>query len=181
TLSATITAQDSILLRTEKVWYNKSFEDTGVMGVNTEKAHQFLKEKKRKPVEMIAAVLDGGIQADHIDLKDNMWVNPKEKAGNGKDDDKNGYIDDINGWNFIGGADGKNIDGDTLEKVRVYKYTYLPMFESDDAAKNAENKTQNPEAFADYEKIKEEINSKTQEAKAYLTQYQMMNEMTDKS
>jgi len=181
TLSATITAQDSILLRTEKVWYNKSFEDTGVMGVNTEKAHQFLKEKKRKPVEMIAAVLDGGIQADHIDLKDNMWVNPKEKAGNGKDDDKNGYIDDINGWNFIGGADGKNIDGDTLEKVRVYKYTYLPMFESDDAAKNAENKTQNPEAFADYEKIKEEINSKTQEAKAYLTQYQMMKEMTDKS
>src|SRR5690606_641686 len=100
---------------------------------------------------------------------------------NGKDDDKNGYIDDINGWNFIGGADGKNIDGDTLEKVRVYKYTYLPMFESDDAAKNAENKTQNPEAFADYEKIKEEINSKTQEAKAYLTQYQMMKEMTDKS
>src|SRR5690606_23268811 len=108
-----------------------------------------------------------------------MWVNPKEKAGNGKDDDKNGYIDDVNGWNFIGGADGKNVDGDTLEKVRVYKYTYLPMFESDDATKNAENKTQNPEAFADYEKIKEEINAKTQEAKAYLTQYQMMKQMVD--
>ena len=179
TLSATITAQDSILLRTEKAWYNKSKEDTGVFGVNTEKAHQFLKEKNRKPVAMIAAVLDGGVQADHIDLKDNMWVNPKEKAGNGKDDDKNGYIDDVYGWNFIGGADGKNVDGDTLEKVRMYKYTYLPMFEGADAAKNAENKTKNPEAFADYEEIKAEISSKVQEAQNLLVQYTMMKQMAE--
>ncbi|NLN32200.1 MAG: S8 family serine peptidase [Flavobacteriaceae bacterium] len=179
TLSATITAQDSILLRTEKAWYNKSFEDTGVYGVNTEKAHQFLKDNNRKPVELIAAVLDGGVQADHIDLKDNMWVNPKEIAGNGKDDDKNGYIDDIHGWNFIGGADGENVDGDTFEKVRLLRYTYMPMFESDDANKNADNKAKHPEEFADYEEIKAEIQVKLQETNAYLAQYQMMKDALD--
>src|SRR5690606_21765756 len=121
-----------------------------------EKAYEFLKEHKRKPTELVVAVIDGGVQADHIDLKDNMWVNPKEKPGNGKDDDKNGYIDDINGWNFIGGADGENVDGDTLEKVRVYKYTYLPLFESTDSVKNEENKTTYSTEFADYEKIKAE-------------------------
>lgn len=180
TLSTAVLAQDSILLKTEKAWYNDSKEDTGIFGVNTEKAHQFLKEHNRKPTELIAAVLDGGVQADHIDLKDNMWINPKEKPGNGKDDDKNGYVDDINGWNFIGGADGKNVDGDTLEKVRVYKYTYLPLFEGEDSTKNEENKTKHPEAFADYEKIKADISSKTQEAQNYLSQYKMMKEMVDK-
>src|SRR5690625_614389 len=112
-----VTAQDSILLRTEQTWFNKSLEETGVYGVNTEKAWNFLKENNRKPVELIVGILDSGVQADHIDLADNMWVNPKEIAGNNKDDDKNGYIDDIHGWNFIGGADGQNMDGDTLEKV----------------------------------------------------------------
>ncbi|MGB6093104.1 MAG: peptidase S8, partial [Moheibacter sp.] len=90
-LFATANAQDSILLRTEKVWYNDSFEDTGVYGVNTEKAWQFLKEHNRKANPLVVGILDGGVQTDHIDLAENMWVNPKEKPGNGKDDDKNGF------------------------------------------------------------------------------------------
>ncbi|MBA5630255.1 S8 family serine peptidase [Moheibacter lacus] len=172
--------QDAVAETTMEVWYNADKEATGKFGVNTEKAHQFLKENKRKPTDFIVGVLDGGVQADHVDLADNMWINPKEKAGNGKDDDKNGYIDDIYGWNFIGGADGKNVDGDTLEKVRMYKYTYLPMFESSDANKNAENKTKHPEAYADYQSIKAEISSKLAEAKGYLPQYQGMMDMVNK-
>lgn len=50
--------------------------------------------------EIIVAVIDGGIQTTHLDLKENIWVNKDEINGNGIDDDKNGYIDDINGWNF---------------------------------------------------------------------------------
>src|SRR5690606_3868815 len=173
-------AQDSILIKTQKSWYNESFEDTGIYGINTEKAYQFLKEHGRKPTGLIVGVLDGGIQADHIDLKDNMWVNPKEKPGNGKDDDKNGYIDDINGWNFIGGKDGKDVNGDTLEKVRIYKYDYLPMFESEDSAKNEENKTKFPEKYEDYQNIKAEISTKISEAKQLKTQYTMMKQMIDK-
>lgn len=178
-LSLSTFAQDSILLRTEKAWYNDSKEDTGIFGVNTEKAHQFLKEHNRKPTTLLVGVLDGGVQADHIDLKDNMWVNPKEKAGNGKDDDKNGYVDDLYGWNFIGGKDGKNVDGDTLEKVRTYKYTYLPMFEGSDATNNESNKIKYPTEFTDYEEIKAEISKKLAEAKGMLPQIQMGSQMIE--
>lgn len=178
TLSVSTFAQTAAE-KTQEVWYNADKEATGIYGVNTEKAWQFLKEHNRKPKEMLVAVLDGGIQADHVDLQANMWVNPKEKAGNGKDDDKNGYIDDIHGWNFIGGADGKNVGPDTLEKVRTYKYEYLPLFESADAAKNEDNKTKHPEKFADYEAIKAEIAAKTAEAKQYLPQYKGMLEAVE--
>lgn len=179
TLSVSTFAQTAAE-KTQEVWYNADKEATGIYGVNTEKAWQFLKEKNRKPTEMLVAVLDGGIQADHVDLQANMWVNPKEKAGNGKDDDKNGYIDDIHGWNFIGGADGKNVGDDTLEKVRTYKYEYLPLFASADAAKNDANKAKFPEKFADYEAIKAEIAEKTAEAKQYLPQYKGMLEAVEK-
>src|SRR5690606_8994760 len=134
----------------------------------------------RKPSTLIVGVLDSGVQADHIDLKENMWVNPKEIAGNGKDDDNNGYVDDVHGWNFIGGKDGKNVDGDTLEKVRVYKSSYLPLFESKDEAKNAENKTKYPKEFADYQAIKAEIQDNLKESHQALVQYKMMTEMIDK-
>lgn len=172
-------AQDAFQ-KTQEVWYNSDKEATGIYGVNTEKAYQFLKDKNRKPSTLIVGVLDSGVQADHIDLKENMWVNPKEIAGNGKDDDNNGYVDDVHGWNFIGGKDGKNVDGDTLEKVRVYKSSYLSLFESKDEAKNAENKTKYPEEFADYQAIKAEIQDNLKESHQALVQYKMMTEMIDK-
>ena len=61
---------------------------------------------------IIVAVLDSGIDYNHADLKDNIWTNPNEIAGNGKDDDGDGYIDDVHGWNF---ADNNNnvLDGDS--------------------------------------------------------------------
>lgn len=51
--------------------------------------------------DIIIAVVDEGVKYDHPDLKDNMWVNEKEIAGNGIDDDGNGYVDDIYGYNFV--------------------------------------------------------------------------------
>lgn len=52
----------------------------------------------------IVAVIDTGIDYNHEDLRDNMWVNPDEIAGNGIDDDGNGYVDDVHGINAIAGA-----------------------------------------------------------------------------
>ena len=72
-----------------------------IPGMSVNKAYQFLEGKKGVPV--IVAVIDSGIDIEHEDLKDNIWTNPKEVAGNGIDDDKNGYVDDIHGWNFLGG------------------------------------------------------------------------------
>ncbi len=69
---------------------------------------------------MIVAVIDSGIDTLHEDLIPVMWTNPKEIPGNGKDDDKNGYIDDVHGWNFLGGKDGRNVKVDSYEGARVY-------------------------------------------------------------
>ena len=52
--------------------------------------------------DIVVAVIDSGITTNHPDLVANLWVNPGEVAGKGRDDDDNGYIDDIHGWNFAG-------------------------------------------------------------------------------
>ena len=59
-----------------------------------------------KPSPVIVAVIDNGVQEDHTYLKPFMWTNEREKPGNNIDDDKNGYVDDIHGWSFLGGEKG---------------------------------------------------------------------------
>ncbi len=99
-------------------WYFGNPDDT-YQGISVYKAYnEFIKDKKGKTV--VVAIIDSGIDIDHEDLKENLWVNPKEVPGNGKDDDNNGYIDDIHGWNFIGGPNGANVGPDSYEAVRVY-------------------------------------------------------------
>src|SRR6476660_8547211 len=99
-------------------WFNLDLKADGTFGISTERAYnELLKGKTSKTV--VVAVIDGGIDENHEDLKQVMWVNPKEIAGNGIDDDKNGYIDDIHGWNFIGSAKGTNVHHDNMEVVRL--------------------------------------------------------------
>src|SRR3982751_1241642 len=94
-------------------WQNMDLQKDSVFGISVEKAYtELLKDKKAKPV--VVAIIDSGLDTAHEDLKNVLWVNLKEKRGNGKDDDKNHYIDDINGWSFIGSAKG-NVNYDNLE------------------------------------------------------------------
>ncbi len=72
------------------------------------------------PEEVVVAVIDAGVDVSHIELKNNLWVNEDEIPGNNADDDRNGYVDDIHGWNFLGNASGKNIQGAPYEYVRIY-------------------------------------------------------------
>jgi subtilisin family serine protease len=104
-------------------WFNLSYSTDHVHGVGTERTYTDL-VKGKTPDTVIVAVIDGGVDYMHEDLKDVMWHNPKEVPGNGIDDDKNGYVDDIYGWNFIGGKDGKNVQYDNLEMVRLYRPLY---------------------------------------------------------
>ncbi|MGY0036934.1 hypothetical protein [Pedobacter sp. NJ-S-72] len=91
--------------KTKKDWQNLDLQTSHLFGISTEKAYvELLKNKIAKPV--VVAVIDGGVDIYHEDLKSSIWVNPKEIIGNGKDDDGNGYIDDINGWNFLGSSKG---------------------------------------------------------------------------
>ena len=91
-----------------------------VTGVGVRRAERELLAAKQPKRTVIVAVIDGGIDTAHAGLKANLWKNSKEVAGNGKDDDNNGYADDVYGWNFIGGRDGKSVHEDALEVTRLY-------------------------------------------------------------
>lgn len=99
-------------------WQNLDLRRDGVMGISTEKAYELLKGKKSTTV--IVGVIDGGVDEEHEDLKSVMWKNTAEIAGNNKDDDHNGYVDDVYGWNFIGSSVG-NVRYDNLEVVRLVR------------------------------------------------------------
>ncbi|MGB4844839.1 MAG: S8 family peptidase [Ferruginibacter sp.] len=101
-------------------WHMMDKETDGYSGVSAEKAYQFLKSKNLKSTTVVVAVIDTGIDTLHEDLKPVLWTNSKEIPGNGIDDDKNGYVDDVHGWNFLGGKDGRNVKTDSDERGRVY-------------------------------------------------------------
>ena len=92
----------------------------GVPGISAERAQRELLAGKQPARTVLVAVIDGGIDTAHVDLRANLWSNPKEVGGNGRDDDNNGYVDDLHGWNFIGGKDGKDVHYDTFEVTRLY-------------------------------------------------------------
>lgn len=145
-------------------WYYGNPGDE-YMGISLNKAHnEWLKDKKSRTV--VVAVIDSGIDIEHEDLKANIWINPGEIPGNGIDDDKNGYIDDVFGWNFIGGPDGRNVGPDTYEAVRVYaalKYKY------ENAVPSKLNKTQKKE-YDTYIRAKTTVEKEIEKAKMSLSQ-----------
>ena len=142
-------------------WFNLDYQTDKVRGVSTEKTYaELLGNKKSKTV--IVAIIDSGIDTEHEDLKDKIWVNAKEIAGNGVDDDKNGYIDDVNGWNFIGNAKGEMIDHDNLELTRLY-VKYKSKFEGKAAT---DFKGKELKMFELFQEVKSEYEKKLQEAKS---------------
>lgn len=131
------TAADELKLQK---WYLLDSETDSTEGINLAGAYRLLQNKKATPT--IVAVIDGGIDTLHEDLKNMLWINPKEKPGNGKDDDKNGYIDDIYGWNFLGNANGENVGKASAERDRVY-YGFKSKYEGktvDTSTLNKEDK-----------------------------------------
>lgn len=103
--------KDEVLKR----WSDLDLAKDTVPGMSVDKAYaEFLKGKKSTPI--IVGVVDSGLDIDHEDLKGKIWTNKKEIAGNNKDDDGNGYIDDVHGWNFLGEATDEN-----LELTRIVK------------------------------------------------------------
>ena len=158
-------AQDKMQNNDLKTWYHKDFSTTNVYGVNTNNAYKFLESKGLKPRTIVVGVLDSGVEVDHPGLMNNMWKNPNEIPNNGIDDDKNGYVDDIYGWNFIGGKTA-DVDADNLEVTRMVK-KYQPIFEGTDSAKNRANQAKMPEEYAIYQKSKKLYDEKGSEAKQY--------------
>ncbi len=168
-------AKDPMQDKDLMTWYHKDFATTKTYGVNTENAYKFLESKGLKPQTVVVGVLDSGVQVTHPGLVANMWKNPNEVPNNGIDDDKNGYIDDINGWNFLGGKNA-DIDVDNMEVTRVVKQ-YQPIFEGEDSTKNKANQAKMPEEFEMYMKAKEIFNKKSIEAKQSYQMYSKINSL----
>ena len=151
---------------TPKGWHLKDVEADGVYGISIDKTYaNLLKERKPKQT-VVVAVIDSGIDTLHEDLKPVLWRNPGEIPGNGVDDDRNGYVDDVHGWNFIGGKDGRNVGKDSYEAARVY-YRLKKKYEGakpDPASLTGDQK----EEYALYQKAKGQIESQAKEASQYL-------------
>ncbi|MEO5684794.1 MAG: S8 family serine peptidase [Chitinophagaceae bacterium] len=120
-------AQGTSFKNVPKGWHLMDKEKDGFSGISLDKAYEFVRSKKLKSKTVIVAVIDSGVDTLHEDLKGILWNNPKEIPGNGIDDDNNGYVDDVYGWNFIGGKDGRNVKEDSYEGARVY-YRFKKMY-----------------------------------------------------
>ncbi|MGX9986829.1 S8 family serine peptidase [Soonwooa purpurea] len=172
------TAQSTSLSDKDKdlmTWYHKDFATTKVYGVNTQNAYKYLESKGLKPKTVVVGVLDSGVQVDHPGLAANMWKNPNEIPNNGIDDDKNGYVDDIYGWNFLGNKT-KDVNVDNLEVTRVVK-KYKPIFEGSDSVQNKANQAKMSEEFAMYMKSKKIFSEKSIEAQQGFQTYSMINQI----
>lgn len=146
-----------------KNWFSLDQTADGYNGVSSEKVlESTLKSRQNKTV--VVAILDSGVDFMHEDLKGNMWINKGEIPNNGKDDDNNGYIDDIHGWNFIGGKNGENVSVDNLEVTRVYaKLKYKFSTADPDKIPNHEKKD-----YALFLKTKNDVESRRQAAQEAL-------------
>ncbi|NBC06895.1 MAG: S8 family serine peptidase [Bacteroidetes bacterium] len=151
-----LNAQDSA----PQNWFNLDPSE-GVPGVSTEKTYQELL-KNRKGQEVVVAVLDSGVDYEHEDLDDVMWVNEDEVPGNGIDDDNNGYIDDVHGWNFLGNAEGENVAHDNLEVTRLYR-KYKAMFEGKDPAELSKKEKALYAKYQEYEEVIEKKRSELEQ------------------
>ncbi len=89
-----------------------------VAGISLDKAYKLLRGRQSVPVTV--GVLDSGVDLEHPDLRNVLWTNPNEQPGNGVDDDRNGYVDDLHGWNFMGAPDGTTYEYDQPEITQTY-------------------------------------------------------------
>ncbi len=104
-------------------WLHLDLHQDGIMGISTEKAYREILGK-RKSKTVIVAVIDSGVDIAHEDLKDHIWVNPNEIPHNGIDDDRNGYVDDVYGWDYLGNTNGQDLAKERSELTREYAKLY---------------------------------------------------------
>ena len=165
--STLMMAQDSA----PKDWFHLDPATDNVPGTSANKTYETLL-KGKKSTTVVVAVIDSGVDYNHEDLKDVMWVNEDEIPNNGIDDDKNGYIDDVNGWNFIGGKDGKNIHHESLEISRLVA-KYNKKFENVDVASLSKKEKKK---YDEYIKMKEEITKEREKIQQQAMGYMVYNE-----
>ncbi len=137
-----------------KHWPAMDLVKDTVPGMSVDKAYNEI-IKNRKGETVIVGVIDSGVDIGHEDLKNVIWTNPGEIAGNGVDDDKNGFIDDVHGWNFLGDIVDENME--YVRIIRKLKPKYEGKSESSISAADRKEFALYKKAMADYEKESSEI------------------------
>ncbi len=165
-----VTAKKELSDKEKDNYMHLSLLDDHISGVSADKAHKAL--EGMVPTTVIVGVVDSGMDIEHEDLKNVIWTNAGEIAGNGIDDDKNGFVDDIHGWNFLGKMEGAN-----LEVTRLYK-KLKPLYEGKTASDVPAEKQAE---FKLYEQVKEEYTTEFEKATTMYGQYKKMADMYEAS
>lgn len=158
----------------QRNWHIKDIKDDGVVGISLDKAYKLLKDHNRQSKPIIVAVIDSGVDTTHEDLKQFLWINPDEIPNNGIDDDHNGYVDDIHGWNFLGNSNGENIDAETLEKTRLYA-KLSAKFKDKDTNQLTDNEKKE---WILFKKVKDDYENDLRDKKR---EYEMMQKVYDRT
>lgn len=156
-------------------WFNLDLTADGYFGISTDKAYSELLKNRKPRQKIVVAVIDGGTDIKHEDLKDVLWTNTKEIPGNGIDDDGNGYIDDVHGWNFIGSKNG-NLAHDNLELVRI-KRKLEPKYRS--VIRSTVLDSAEKEEYALYKRVVSDFGKKYDEASAAFPIYIAIKKVMD--
>ncbi len=155
-------------------WQNMDLQKDSVFGISTEKAYTELLQHK-KPHPVVVAVIDGGVDTAHEDLRSVLWHNPKEIPGNGIDDDNDGYVDDVYGWDYIGGKKGDEHQ-DNLEMTRLVR-EQGPLYDS--LAKADSIPQKHMAGYLAYEKMKTDYERQVSEAERFVTVIRQFRELLD--
>jgi cell wall-associated protease len=160
-LSLTFFAGSFIFAQTAppKDWFHLNKSDGKYQGVSTKQLYQEIL-KGRVGQQVVVAVIDSGVDYEHEDLDDVMWVNEDEIPNNGKDDDNNGYIDDIHGWNYLGNASGENTAHAKTELMRLFVEYDKQFKDVDESSLSKSDK----ERYQQYLSFQETIEQKKAEA-----------------
>mgnify|MGYP001453196349 FL=1 len=153
----------------DQQWQHADFGTNNIVGTSAAKALQDFSPATGSFAPIVVAIIDSGTETDHPDLGSRLWTNKGEIAGNGIDDDKNGYIDDIHGWSFIGGKNG-DVEKDNMEFIRVYKM-YKGMFPDGQVVKGKEKE------FKYYQKLEKDFQSRLTAAQNNVKEYEAFTKM----
>jgi subtilisin family serine protease len=146
-------------------WQHADLFTDGLVGTSSFKAHSELLNGKTA-VPVVVAIIDSGTEITHPDLNDRIWVNRDEIAGNGVDDDKNGYIDDVHGWSFISGPGG-DVSHDNLEFTRLFGPLHKRF-----NGRSAESITKEEKSdYARYQRMKPDYENRMREAEEQRNEY----------
>jgi len=101
-------------------WHRLDFDKDGIYGTGVDRALTELLAGRRPTRRVVVAVIDGGVDTSHAQIAPVLWRNAQEIAGNGVDDDRNGFVDDVRGWSMIPALPGDTGRYDTMELTRLY-------------------------------------------------------------